>query len=269
MESNGKYFEANKKLWNDRTNVHIKSDFYDVEGFKKGKTSLKFIELEELGDVKGKSILHLQCHFGQDSLSLARMGAKVTGIDISEKAIEEAKKLNNELSLNAEFICCNVYDIEKYLNEKFDIVFTSYGVIGWLPDLSKWAELISKYLKPGGMFYMVEFHPYIWIFDDDFDYFKYSYFHTGKPIEDFIEGTYTDRNADISGTDYCWNHDLSYVFTCLMKNGLQIKSFKEFPFSVYNVFPGMEKIGEDKFVIKKFGDKIPYLYSLKALKGKN
>ncbi len=269
MEKSNKYFEANKKMWNDRTGIHVKSEFYNVEGFKEGKTSLKFIELEELGDVNGKSILHLQCHFGQDSLSLARMGAKVTGIDLSEKAIEEAQKLNDKLSLNVEFICCNVYDIEKHLNEKFDIVYTSYGVIGWLPDLSRWAELISKYLKTGGLFYMVEFHPYIWAFDDDFEYFKYSYFHTGETIEDYVEGTYTDGDTHLSGTDYCWNHDLAYVFTCLMDNGLQIKSFKEFPFSVYNIFPDMEEIGKDKFVMKKFGDKIPYLYSVKAKKADN
>ncbi len=266
MENLNKFFEANKKLWNDRTGVHVKSEFYDVAGFKEGKTSLKFIELEELSDVSGKSILHLQCHFGQDSLSLARMGAKVTGVDLSEKAIEQAKQLNDELNFDAEFICCNIYDIEKHLNKKFDIVFTSYGVIGWLPDLNKWAELISKFLKPGGMFYMVEFHPYLWAFDDDFEYFKYSYFHTGEPIEDEIEGTYTDRDANISGTDYSWNHDLAYVITCLLEKGLQLKSIREFPFSVYNVFPDMEKIGEDKFVIKKFGNKIPYLYSVKAIK---
>lgn len=163
MKDYDSYYEANKKAWNSKTPVHIGSEFYDVESFKKGQTSLKFIELEELGDIKGKAILHLQCHFGMDTLSLARMGAKVTGVDMSDKAIEAAKKLNDELELDAEFICCNIFDLPKYLDNKFDIIFTSYGVIGWLPELDEWGKLISHFLKPGAMFYMVEFHPFIWI----------------------------------------------------------------------------------------------------------
>jgi 2-polyprenyl-3-methyl-5-hydroxy-6-metoxy-1,4-benzoquinol methylase len=103
-----------------------------------------------------------------DTLSLARMGAKVVGVDLSDTAIQEAKKLNNDLGLDADFICCNVYDLENHLNEKFDIVFTSYGVIGWLPDLNKWAEIIAHFLKPGGFFYMAEFHPVVWMLDEDF-----------------------------------------------------------------------------------------------------
>jgi 2-polyprenyl-3-methyl-5-hydroxy-6-metoxy-1,4-benzoquinol methylase len=115
----------------------------------------KSIELELLGNVKGLSILHLQCHFGQDSLSLARMGAHVTGIDLSDKAIKTAQELNAELHLNAEFICSDIYDLPQHLNKQFDIVFTSYGTIGWLPDLNKWAQIIHHFLKPEGKFIFV------------------------------------------------------------------------------------------------------------------
>src|SRR5690606_19279998 len=129
-----------------------------------GKNTLPEIDIELLGNIKGRSVLHLQCHFGQDSLSMARMGAKVTGIDLSDKAIEEAQKINAVLNLNAKFICCNVYDTLDHINNQFDIVYTSYGVIGWLPDLDKWATIISKSLKPGGKLIFVEFHPVVWMF---------------------------------------------------------------------------------------------------------
>ena len=140
-------FEMNRTSWNKRVAVHMKSDFYFLEEFLNGKTSLNEIELNLLGDIRGKSILHLQCHFGQDSLSLARMGAEVTGVDLSDTAIEKAKELNTQMNLNAEFVCCNVYDLKDHLDKKFDIVFTSYGTIGWLPDLNRWADVVSHFLN--------------------------------------------------------------------------------------------------------------------------
>ena len=138
----------------------------------------------------------MQCHFGQDSLSLARMGAKVTGVDLSDKAIEKAIEFNQLLHLDAKFICCDIYDLPTYLNEKFDIVFTSYGTIGWLPDLSKWANIVSKYLKPNGKFIMAEFHPVVWMFDNDFKTVFYNYFNVTSIIED-ESGTYADRCSEI------------------------------------------------------------------------
>src|SRR5687767_3921500 len=135
MDKSQNYIEINRALWNERTRHHVSSAFYDMEGFMAGNTSLKEIELPLLGDVKGKSVLHLQCHFGQDSLSLSRMGAKVTGIDLSEAAIEKAREINKDLGLDAEFIVSDVYETPSKLNKQFDIVFTTYGTIGWLPDM--------------------------------------------------------------------------------------------------------------------------------------
>lgn len=141
--------------------------FYNVDEFKKGKITLKDIELAELGDVKNKSLLHLQCHFGLDTLSWARLGAEVTGVDFSEEAIEYAKRLSQELDIPARFICSNIYDTIELITDKFDIVFTSYGVLCWLPDLVEWAEIISHFLRCGGIFYIVEFHPVNNIFDNE------------------------------------------------------------------------------------------------------
>ena len=164
------YIQLNKASWNEKTESHYTSDFYDNTSFINGRNSLNSIELDLLGDVNGKKILHLQCHFGQDTLSLQRIGATVTGVDFSEAAITKAKQLNDELNLSANFICCDLYSLPEYLqNEKFDIVFTSYGTIGWLPDIDKWASIVAHYLKPDGRFIFAEFHPVIWMYDNDLD----------------------------------------------------------------------------------------------------
>ena len=169
MNKENNYIEINRKSWNNRVETHLKSEFYDLDNFIKGKTSLNNIELELLGDLKGKSILHLQCHFGQDTISLCRLGANVTGVDLSDQAIESAIKIAKEANSNATFICCDIYDLPKHLDKQFDIVFTSYGTIGWLPDLDKWAKIVSQFLKPNGPFVFVEFHPVVWMFDDNFE----------------------------------------------------------------------------------------------------
>ncbi len=259
------FFEANKDGWNKRTAVHKSSAFYDVNSFKKGKSSLQKTELDALGDVTNKSILHLQCHFGLDTLSLARMGAKVTGIDLSNNAIEYAKELSAELHIPANFICCNVYDLKDYLQQPYDIIFTSYGVIGWLPDLQKWAEIIHDYLKPEGIFYMVEFHPVVWMMDENFEKIKY-YYHNEETIVIESKGTYTDRDAPIEYVEYSWNHSLSEVVNSLIGGGLTIQSLDEYPFSHFNCFNNMEANGEGCWTIKRIKNKLPMMYSIKACK---
>lgn len=259
------YLKENKDLWNARVPVHIESDFYGMKEFMDGKSSLNSIELELLGDVKGKSILHLQCHFGQDSISLARMGAEVTGVDFSEAAIAKAKELNDQLKTHAEFICCDVYSLKKHLDKKFDIVFTSYGTIGWLPDMDRWADIISHFLKPGGSFVFAEFHPVVWMFDDEIKEIKYAYFNA-EPIITESEGTYTDRNADIKAKEYSWNHSLDEVITSLLNQGLEIKAFREYDYSPYNCFRNLKKLDDHKYVFEHIGNKIPMVYALKAVK---
>jgi len=266
MDDSHKYKEINKHSWNNRVAAHLNSEFYDLAGFKNGNSSLKSIETELLGDVSGLSILHLQCHFGQDSLSLARLGAQVTGVDLSDKAISVAQELNDELNLNATFICCDIYDLPQYLNQQFDIVFTSYGTIGWLPDLDKWADIIQQFLKPSGKFIFVEFHPLVWMFDDDFEGIAYNYFNNG-PIEETENGTYADKSADIQQDYVCWNHDLGEVFSALLSQKLQIQSFQEFDYSPFNCFNNTIEFETGKFRIQKFENKIPLVYALKCTTG--
>jgi SAM-dependent methyltransferase len=229
------YITINKSSWNARTEHHVTSAFYDVDGFLKGNSSLKEIELQLLGDVNGKNILHLQCHFGQDSISLGKMGAKVTGVDFSDKAIGYARELSIKASAEVSFVCCDVYELPENLHEEFDIVFTSYGTIGWLPDLDKWAKIIAGFLKPGGKFIFVEFHPVVWMFDDDFSKIAYDYLNTG-PIVETESGTYADRNAPIKNEYVLWNHGIGEVVNSLIENGLEINSLDEFDYSPYNCF---------------------------------
>ncbi|MCS3528740.1 bifunctional 2-polyprenyl-6-hydroxyphenol methylase/3-demethylubiquinol 3-O-methyltransferase UbiG [Chryseobacterium sp. JUb7] len=259
------YLDINKNSWNAKVEPHLKSDFYFIDEFLKGRTSLNSIESQLLGDIQGKSILHLQCHFGQDSISLSRLGAKVTGIDLSDKAIETAKKLAEKCNTDTEFICTDVYNLPNVLDRKFDIVFTSYGTIGWLPDLNKWAKVINHFLNPDGEFIMAEFHPAVWMFDDDFTKVSYNYFNE-KPIIETYEGTYADQSADIVQEYVMWNHSLAEVLQNLINNQLEVKIFQEFDWSPYPCFRHVEEFEKGKWRIPQFGNKLPLVYALAAQK---
>ncbi|HQW92110.1 MAG TPA: class I SAM-dependent methyltransferase [Ferruginibacter sp.] len=274
MDNYQSYFEANKQSWNKRTAVHKDSAFYDLASFKKGKSSLNKIELEELGSVKGKSLLHLQCHFGMDTMSWQREGAHCVGVDLSDEAIKLAKEINEELKLKTEFICANIYDLKSALKVSptggdlegaFDIVFTSYGTIGWLPDLDKWAGIVAHFLKPGGIFYIADFHPVLWMMDDSFEKIKYHYFNTDV-ISEEISGTYSDRDAPIKSIEHGWNHPFSEIFNALVKHGLQILQFNEFPYSPYNCFKNLEQGTDGMWRIRGMDEKMPVMYSIKAVK---
>lgn len=265
MKISEQYIEVNRALWNEKTKHHIGSAFYDMAAFLAGQTSLKEIELELLGDVRNKSLLHLQCHFGQDTLSLARMGANTMGVDLADGAIAEARELNKKLNLDAGFICSDIYDLPNHLDKQFDIVFTSYGTIGWLPDMSRWASVVSHFLKPGGTFLIVEFHPVVWMFDNDFTYVQYPYFNKETIIEN-ESGTYADRDAPMQLESISWNHNLAEVMQALIENGLKIDTFREYDYSPYDCFNKTVEVIPGKFNIQGMEGKIPMVYAIKATK---
>lgn len=265
MDNLSDYKKINQQTWNHKTDVHIASDFYDNEAFLNGKSTLNSIELELLGDLKGKKILHLQCHFGQDTMTFSRMGAKATGIDLSEKAIERAREFSSKLNLDTTFICSDIYDAPNHSDEKFDIVFTSYGTIGWLPDLDKWAKVISHFLKPDGKFVMADFHPVVWMYDNNFNEVFYNYFNV-EPIIEEETGTYADKDAPIETKTITWNHPISEILNALISNGLELNCFNEYDYSPYNCFNETEEFETNKFRIKKFENKIPMVYAIKATK---
>lgn len=259
------HIEWNRQHWNAITPVNFKSDFYRMQAFQDGESSLDPLVLDALGEIRGKKILHLQCHFGQDSISMARMGASVTGVDFSEEAIRTAKQLAEAEGADAQFICCNIYDLEQHLNEKFDIVFTSYGVIGWLPDLEPWAKFIHRYLKKGGEFHLIEFHPVVWMLDNDFQFIQYSYFNVEPIIED-TSGSYADREAAVQTRCVGWNHSLREVLNPLLQTGLQIQSFDEVDYSPYACFQHTIEISPGRYQIENLQGKIPMVYLLKMSK---
>ena len=263
--------KANREMWDKLAKLHHKSEFYDVEGFLKGNQTLDPIEIEELPDLSGKKILHLMCHFGMDTLSMARLGADPTGVDFSSEAIELAKELSKTTEIDARFVCSNVYDLPDNLNEKFDIVFTSGGVIMWLPDLEAWARVIAHFLKPGGFFYIREFHPFGYVFDDDDNVndlrVRYPYFQGKKPLKFEAEGSYASEGAEIGmQTSFEWNHRISEIFTVLIDAGLTIDFFHEFPMTTYKALPFMIQKEPGRWVLPENEDKIPLMFSLKATK---
>lgn len=265
MEIPKDYLDTNKTTWNQKVDYHMGSEFYNMEAFLNGQSSLNDIELHLLGDITGKKILHLQCHFGQDTISLSKMGAQATGMDLSDKAIAKARELATQLNTNTTFVCSDVYDLPNQLQGEFDIVFTSYGTIGWLPDLDKWANVIQHFLKPGGKFVFVEFHPIVWMFDNHFTKIEYSYFNTETIIET-ESGTYADKNAPLHNDSVSWNHPLTEVINSLIKNTLEINTFDEYDYSPYSCFNEVEEFAPNKFRIKHLDNKIPMIYAIVATK---
>ncbi len=263
-----KYLRNNYEMWNDWAPLHAGSEFYDVEGFKKGRSSMLYpIEFEEVGDVTGKSLLHLQCHFGLDTLSWARLGAKVTGMDFSDKAIELARSLSKELGLEANFVCSNLYDLLENLNGRFDIVYTSGGVLCWLPDLKRWGEIISHFLKPGGFFYILEGHPFLNMLltespDVTGPEITRSYFYTAEPEVYQTDASYAGTKTDKMHTGNEWTHSMGDIINAVISAGLRIEFLHEFPKIFFKAVPYMEQDEEGYWRIP--GDKIPLIFTLKA-----
>lgn len=265
------YMKINQKRWDEMVAIHEKSTFYDVAGFKSGRITIPELEREELGSVEGKTLLHLQCHFGMDTMSWERLGAQVTGIDYSQEAINLARSLAQELGLNARFVYSNLYDLpdnEELLGERFDIVYTSMGVLGWLPDLEKWGKIIAHYLKPGGTFYIIEGHPFMFTLAEQEPDLKVAYPYFGREAMLFDgEYSYADSTIKLENkTEYGWNHTFSEIISALISAGLTIEFLHEFPFCGWNYFLDMQKDedGWHRFKDASKRDKVPLLFSLKA-----
>ncbi len=263
--------ETNRRNWNERTPIHAAADGYDIASFKAGRITLTDIEIEELGDVKGRSLLHLQCHFGLDTMSWARLGAAATGVDLSDAAIELAEELNTELGLGVRFIRANVYDLPEVLDAEFDIVYTALGALCWLPDLERWGQVIARFLKPGGVFYMLDEHPAGRIFapvqsaEGVWDLRpERTYFH--DPVGTLEEG---ERNSYAgSGTlktpVYEWQHSMSDIVNALIGAGLKLEFVREYPSSFFQALPQMRRRDGGWWDLDRYDGNIPFMLSIKA-----
>jgi SAM-dependent methyltransferase len=228
----------NRELWDAWTEIHVRSDFYDVASFRNGQRPirLKDYELIEVGSVEGKTLLHLQCHFGLDTLSWARLGAIVTGADFSSAGIAAARALAGELDIPARFVEANLYQLPDELNEQFDVVYTSKGVLGWLPDIVGWAHTVAHFVKPGGFFYVTEIHPVAQVFESEgVDVgelrLAYPYWSHPEPLRFEVHGSYADPSAPTEGlVEHGWDHSLGEIISALIDAGLRIDFVHEFDF---------------------------------------
>ena len=267
------YFEANRRNWNDRVAIHYQDngEVYDVEQFLSGRSTLNQLEIDGIGDVSGKTLLHLMCHFGLDTLSWARKGAKVTGVDMADQAIETARKLAAQAGLNATFVCSNVYDLPDHLTEQFDIVFASYGVLAWLPDMSAFLAIATQFLKPGGLFFLADIHPLTDILEGDVGsgklFVQERYFHSQEPekVDEQHSYTNTDRAIEHS-TSYQWYHSLGDVINACIEHGIAIRSLTEYPYTVYNRYPGMMEKRGDRWVFTDASIDVPLLFAISGVK---
>jgi ubiquinone/menaquinone biosynthesis C-methylase UbiE len=259
------YLDSNRSLWDGWATLNNASRFYDVAGFRQGASSLKDIEVETVGNVLGQELLHLQCHIGLDTLSWARRGARVTGVDFSEKAVSIARSLANDLAIPAEFRCSEVTELPSAWSDRFDLVFSSYGVLPWLPDLSPWASTIQRVLRPGGSLYLIEFHPFAAMLGDD-GHFAYPYFHSATPLRQEVNGSYADPGASFSHASFEWAHTLSDLFSALTSAGLTICQFREYPYCPFGCFPCLEEKSTGRWTVRGAPVDVPLVFSVSATK---
>ncbi len=265
------HLRTNLAWWDEAVGVHEGAALYDLEGFKRGNESLTAIEREELGPFvgEGTTLLHLQCHFGMDTLSWARRGAVVTGVDLSEEAVALARRLADEVGLarRASFVQADVFELPRALDERFDVVFTSWGVLVWLDDLERWADVVARFVRPGGRFYLAEFHPVVFLVDDGEHAGELRltdpYFHGPEPSRWDEPGSYADPAATMQATvTYEWQHTLSDVVTPLLRRGLRLDHLHEFPYTNGLELPCLERRSDGWQHLKGGRDDLPLSFSL-------
>jgi SAM-dependent methyltransferase len=263
---------TNKALWEAWTPVHAHSAFYNLTGFRRRPDSLNATEIEEMGAVEGLSLLHLQCHFGQDTLSWAYRGARrVVGVDFSAASITLARQLAAELGLPARFVQGEVTQAPKLVaGEQFDRVFTSYGTLIWLPALAPWAAAVYRCLRPGGRFYLIDFHPLLETLEPAGSEgaphcLAFPYFNPGGAgVRCWEQGSYADRSAPVAQPAHFWPHSLGEVVTALTQAGLRLHWLHEHPFCHYDCFPGLVADGAGRWVMQATPAAMPLMYSVLA-----
>jgi SAM-dependent methyltransferase len=265
---------SNRELWNAWTKIHVGSAFYDVPSFRNGERPIRLAdyEREEVGSVEGKTLLHLQCHFGLDTLSWARLGATATGIDFSDEAIATAGGLAGELGIPATFIQSDLYRLPEVLDEQFDIVYTSGGVLGWLPDIAGWGRVAAHFVRPGGFLYVTEIHPVADVFENEGVEpgelrLAYPYWSHPEPLRFEVKGSYADRAAPTDGlVEYGWDHSLGEILTSLADAGLRLEFLHEFDFVRWPVDFLVESADGRWRLPDGSKGSLPLFFSLKATK---
>ncbi len=271
---NEEAYSANQHWWNEITGPHERSDFYDVAGFKAGQNKIPAYIQNEVGDVAGKSLLHVQCHFGIDTLCWARLGASVTGVDFGGEAIKVARRLAEDEGADARFVHSNIYDLGDRFDDQFDIVFTSYGVLAWLNDIPEWGRTVASAVKPGGIFYIAEFHPFMDTIQDVAQiaspkdvYPMYPYFDPGEAVLlGAQDGADYASSARVEQATYEWFHSMDDILSALLDAGLQIEMFHEQDFCSYRSKMGLVQGRDRMWRMPEPVQPMPMMFSVKARK---
>lgn len=269
--SDAESFAVNRAWWDGVVETHVTSQTYLTQAFREGGDTLHPIESAEIGDVRGKTLVHLQCHFGLDTLSLARRGAAVTGLDFSANALAEARKLAKDAGIAARFVESNVYDAARALGDTYDIAYVTWGAINWLPDLDRWARVVASVLKPGGFLYLLEGHPYALVLDqktaEDPLTPGWPYFAHQEPQVIDQDGTYADKNAKLAHTrTHEWAHPISEILGAVIAAGLTVEMFHEHDRLAWQLWPCLEYDGERMYRLPKGRAPLPLSFSLRARK---
>jgi SAM-dependent methyltransferase len=270
------YLKANLASWDEAVTLHVGSELYDVEGFRAGSSTLSEIELDELGPSvrEGTTLLHLQCHFGLDTLSWARRGAIVTGADFSGEGVRTARSLADEVGLSrrATFVQSDVESLPERLSGSFDVVFASWGALIWLDDLERWADVVAHFLKPGGILYIAEFHPYAFLLADDATprslRIGYPYFMHGVPQRFDGPGDYAEPEARTENTiTFEWLHGFGEIIDPLLRRGLRLDFLHELPYTVPGLqFSFLEKDARGMLRVRDHHEDFPLSFTLRMTK---
>jgi SAM-dependent methyltransferase len=270
------YRDANRASWDERVPAHVASPDYDVEEFIRDPRFLSKVvrfDLPLLGDIAGLCGAHLQCHIGTDTISLARLGASMTGLDFSAPAVAQANELAERTGADARFVAADVYDAVSVLgHEAFDLVFTGIGALCWLPSVRRWAEVVSGLLRPGGRVFLREGHPMLWALDetraDELLVVGYPYFERDEPIVEETGGTYVQTDAEFEhNVSYSWNHGLGEVVTALLGQGFEITGLAEHDSVPWEALPGkMERTGAHEWRLADRPWRLAHSYTLQAVK---
>ena len=270
----GDYRQVNRANWDERAPAHAASVDYALERFHGDPEHLSDVvrfDLPLLGDVAGLDGVHLQCHIGTDTISLARLGARMTGLDFSPASLAEARRLATETGSEVEFVESDVYAAVEALGAgRFDLVFTGVGALCWLPDVRRWGRVVADLLRPGGRLFLRESHPVLWSLDDRSGGLTigYPYFETAEPLVWDEPGTYVETDAEFTqNVTHEWNHGLGEIVTALLDAGMELTGLVEHTSVPWEALPGqMERIGGGEWRLADRPERLPHSYTLQAVK---
>jgi SAM-dependent methyltransferase len=271
-----RYLDENRAAWDDRAPAHAASPGYAVDRFVADPVFLSRVvrfDLPLLGEIGGLTGVHLQCHIGTDTISLARLGATMTGLDFSPASITQARALARRTTANATFVEAEVERAVDVLGrERFDLVYTGIGALCWLPSVARWAAIVAALLAPGGRLFLRDGHPMLWALadarSDGLLVVDEPYFEVSDPFVDDRPGTYVETDATFTHTTmYSWNHGLGEIVTALLQSGLQITGLVEHDSVPWEAIPGqMEQIELGEWRLRERSERLPHSYTVQAVK---